>query len=167
MQLSCDALKVHYYLYKCRSWPRIGRMSCGSARASGVLEVKVKMRRFGEKEMMGRRVWGGGKVEPVYEPISFSAKASSSSIYYFMPPISYFMADCTFWGANCLLTVLLHSIQSEKILRSPHLLFHGQVHIQKGRGVQIADWSLVQNGCTSPGNGSCFLHSATCGGGND
>ena len=104
MQLRCVALKVHCYLYKCRSWPRIGRMSCGSARASGVLEVKVKMRRFGEKEMMGRRVWGGGKVEPVYEPISFSAKASPSSIYYFMPPICYFMADCTFWGANCLLT---------------------------------------------------------------
>ena len=31
----------------------------GRARVSGVLEVKVKMRRFGEKEMMGRRVgWG-------------------------------------------------------------------------------------------------------------
>lgn len=73
----------------------------GRARVSGVLEVKVKMRRFGEKEMMGRRV--GAKVEPVYEPISFSAKASSS-IYYFMPPICYFTADCTFWGANCLLT---------------------------------------------------------------
>ena len=34
MQLRCDAGKVHSYLYKCRSWPRIGRMSCGSARAS-------------------------------------------------------------------------------------------------------------------------------------
>ena len=57
-------------------------MSCNSAQVSGVLEVKVKMRRFREKEMMGRRVVG--KVEPFYEPISFSAKAAS--IYHFMTP---------------------------------------------------------------------------------
>ena len=71
-------------------------MSCGTSKWS-----------FGG-EGKNETVWGKGddgaaKVEPVYEPISFSAKASSS-IYYFMPPICYFTADCTFWGANCLLS---------------------------------------------------------------
>ena len=80
MQLRCDAGKVHSYLYKCRSWPRIGRMSCGSARASFGGEGK-------NEPVSGKGDDRAGKVEPVYEPISFSAKAPSS-IYYFMPPQS-------------------------------------------------------------------------------
>ena len=87
---------------KCRSWSRIGRMSC-SAGHEHVLEVKVKMRRFREKEMMGPgRV--GSKVEPIYEPISFFSQGLPSPLSIISnPPIRYFTAACTFWGANCLL----------------------------------------------------------------
>ena len=116
MQLTCDAHKVHCYLYKCRSWARIGRMSCGSARASFGGEGK-------NETVSGKGddgASGGGKVEPVYEPISFSAKVSSS-IYYFMPPQSAISRPTALSGGQivCSPTILLHSEQSENISRYP------------------------------------------------
>ena len=146
MQLRCDAGQVHCYLYKCRSWPRIGGMSCGSAR---VLEVKVKMRRFREKEMMGRRV--GGKVEPVYEPISFSAKASPLLYLLFQTPQSAISRPPALSGGQivCSTTILLHSEQSENISRRPHIYnFRPSAHREGQGDVQIANWSLVRNRIT-------------------
>ena len=134
MQLTRDARKVHCYLYKCRSWPRIGRMSC-SAGHEHVLEVKVKMRRFREKEMMGPgRV--GSKVEPVYEPISFSAKASPLLYLLFQTPQSAISRPPALSGGQivCSTTILLHSEQSENISRRPHIYnFRPSAH-REGQG---------------------------------
>ena len=73
-----------------------------------VLEVKVKMRRFREKEMMGRRVGGQSRAR-LWTYILFS-QGPLLYLLFHAPPICCFTADCTFWGANCLLTdYLLHS----------------------------------------------------------
>ena len=72
----------------------------------GELQCRARARFGGEgknETVSGKGDDGAGKVEPVYEPISFSAKASPPLSIISNPPIRYFTAVCTFWGANCLL----------------------------------------------------------------
>ena len=126
-----------------------------------VLEVKVKMRRFREKEMMGRRVGGQSRAR-LWTYILFSQGPLLYLLFH--APQSAVSRPTALSGGQIVCSPTIYCILSSlKTSRDVWASTHWE-----GEGyVQIANWSLVRNGCTSPGNGSWFLHSATCGGGND